>query len=332
MLAGSATAQQIPDDNKPFALPEYSCAAADSLLGPRRPSGVVLSSSGDATFASFDLPQSGAQKRNGRLHLRLKIEAMGGALPAPSPMEFHIVLNGAPLHAYRASPPPHPFELIVDDTIRLRPSLAELDLASGPAPSEVTLAGRIIGSDAVRFAAGHSAVARLAGGENRIGSEFMDQVNTTYRASLCGLAAGWPLAGDAIKVTYDRGPIARSVDASGATGDSPPSTGASSPRVPVDGVYRAQDVSPRPSVRVMSSPPYPPEMKGRQIPGTVKLRFVVGSDGRVEAGSIEIVESTNESFAHYAIDGVTHTEFNPGLLHGQPVRVRVEARVEFRGQ
>jgi protein TonB len=76
-------------------------------------------------------------------------------------------------------------------------------------------------------------------------------------------------------------------------------------------------------------PRYPEVMRNIGIEGVVQLRFVVGTNGRVEANSIQVVSSTNKAFEQAAIDVIRQSRFSPAKMRGQPVRQLVQQTVRF---
>jgi protein TonB len=77
------------------------------------------------------------------------------------------------------------------------------------------------------------------------------------------------------------------------------------------------------------APEYPEIMRTVGIDGVVRLRFVVGIDGRAEVGSITVVSSTNKSFDRNAIDAIRKSTFKPAKIQGRPVRQLVEQNIRF---
>jgi len=80
-----------------------------------------------------------------------------------------------------------------------------------------------------------------------------------------------------------------------------------------------------------SFPPlaYPKELLEAGVEGTVRASFIVGTDGRVEPGSIEILEASHPAFEGSARDGIPKAVFRPGKLNGAPVRVQVTVPLRF---
>ena len=60
-----------------------------------------------------------------------------------------------------------------------------------------------------------------------------------------------------------------------------------------------------------------------------EARLVVGTDGRAEPGSIEIVSSTNKAFEAPTRYAIQNAVFRPGRVNGKPVRVLIQMPVRF---
>lgn len=76
-------------------------------------------------------------------------------------------------------------------------------------------------------------------------------------------------------------------------------------------------------------PAYPDVMKSVGIEGVVRLRFVVGTNGRVEPNTIQVVSSSNKAFEPAAVNGIQKVIFKPARMRGQPVRQLVEQNIRF---
>ncbi|MES2124039.1 MAG: energy transducer TonB [Gemmatimonadota bacterium] len=76
-------------------------------------------------------------------------------------------------------------------------------------------------------------------------------------------------------------------------------------------------------------PAYPPVLKTAGIEGKVSLRFIVGTDGRVEGGTIQVLSSTNKAFEAPAIEAIKKSRFKPAKIRGAPVRQLVDQAVRF---
>jgi TonB family protein len=76
-------------------------------------------------------------------------------------------------------------------------------------------------------------------------------------------------------------------------------------------------------------PSYPPALRTVGVSGSVALRYVVGVDGRAEAGSISVISSTNKAFEAPAIETVTECLYRPARIKGAAVRQLVQQNVKF---
>lgn len=74
---------------------------------------------------------------------------------------------------------------------------------------------------------------------------------------------------------------------------------------------------------------YPPVLRSAGVEGRVSLRFVVGTDGKVEANTIQVLSSTNKAFENGAIEIIKKSRFKPAKIRGQPVRQLVDQAVRF---
>lgn len=77
------------------------------------------------------------------------------------------------------------------------------------------------------------------------------------------------------------------------------------------------------------APQYPRLLLEAGVEGMVRNTFVVGTDGRMEPGSIEILHSTNKAFEEPVRHMIENCVFRPGRLNGEVVRVRVQMPIRF---
>jgi bla regulator protein BlaR1 len=86
----------------------------------------------------------------------------------------------------------------------------------------------------------------------------------------------------------------------------------------------------QPPERVSFPPPqYPAMLREAGIEGRVLTTFVVGTDGHVEPGSVQILQSSNGAFEAPVRYAIQKAVFLPGRLHGEAVRVQVRMPVRF---
>jgi len=97
----------------------------------------------------------------------------------------------------------------------------------------------------------------------------------------------------------------------------------------VAGAYLETEVDSQP--QRISSPPleYPRLLQQAGIEGSVLLSAIVGVDGKIEAGSVEILESTNEAFELPSKSLLERSVFRPGKVDGEPVRTRINLPIQF---
>jgi protein TonB len=77
-------------------------------------------------------------------------------------------------------------------------------------------------------------------------------------------------------------------------------------------------------------PEYPNSMRESGMTGRVVVQFVVGANGRVEPGSIKIMESTNSAFAAAVREVLPRHRFSPAKIGGRAVRQIVQQPFVFR--
>lgn len=77
---------------------------------------------------------------------------------------------------------------------------------------------------------------------------------------------------------------------------------------------------------------YPEDMRRRRMGGIAEIAFVVDANGKVEPGSVEIVDASQPSFGEAAKLALMQTGFKPGRVSGSPVRVKVSLPIVYRLQ
>lgn len=102
----------------------------------------------------------------------------------------------------------------------------------------------------------------------------------------------------------------------------------------LEGVVYAEatpDVRYAPAVLVHQvAPVYPPALRLAGVEGSVDVRFVVDTLGRVEPASIDVLESTDSGFHQPARQAVLGARFNPARLGDARVRQLTKQRISFR--
>lgn len=88
-------------------------------------------------------------------------------------------------------------------------------------------------------------------------------------------------------------------------------------------------VAQTPAVLRMGPLHYPREARTRGLQGWAVFDFIIGPDGRPEAGSLRLVAASDPVFAPAAERAITEAEFVPGRVWGVAVRVLVRLPVRF---
>jgi len=105
--------------------------------------------------------------------------------------------------------------------------------------------------------------------------------------------------------------------------------GGTGPVVPGE-IFLVAEVDQIPTVVSSPLPRYPPIMQSAGIPGQVVMQFVIDTTGRVEEGSLKVVQSTHKAFEEPAREALLKTVFKPGRSRGKAVRVLVSQPISFK--
>jgi periplasmic protein TonB len=79
-----------------------------------------------------------------------------------------------------------------------------------------------------------------------------------------------------------------------------------------------------------AEPRYPEALKSVGVEGVVQMHFIVGADGRVEPGSIEVISTPHKLFADAVRTALLNTRYRPAEAGGHSVRQLVEQSFTFR--
>lgn len=75
---------------------------------------------------------------------------------------------------------------------------------------------------------------------------------------------------------------------------------------------------------------YPRMLADAGIAGQTVLRFVILPDGKVDAGTIQVVSTSHEQFSDASVKAVERFRFKPGRYKGEPVRVMIEIPISWK--
>ena len=130
-----------------------------------------------------------------------------------------------------------------------------------------------------------------------------------------------PQPGDVTSHVFDRTPIILS----GGDKLGPPNAGR--PDEPF-----TWDVVDKPILAIpgTGNPRYPTTLQSAGLEGDVRAQFVVDTLGRVERGSIRVLDSTHALFAAAVRDALTRARFKPAEAGGHLVRQLAEQTFTFR--
>lgn len=77
-------------------------------------------------------------------------------------------------------------------------------------------------------------------------------------------------------------------------------------------------------------PKYPESLRASGVTGTVLMQFVVGPNGRVEMGTVKVLDSPNEQFTNAVKTALRRMRFRPAEVRGTKVRQLVEQSFTFK--
>jgi protein TonB len=135
----------------------------------------------------------------------------------------------------------------------------------------------------------------------------------------------------AVKVA-DPGPITRSSSDGDVESKGGSSRGVAGGASHDDGSAYSDNQVEREVQRLPGSPAprYPESLRSAGVSGEVLLRFIVGTNGRVEPGSIEVVSTPHQAFVDAVRTALLATRFRPAEVGGHAVRQLVEQSFSFK--
>jgi protein TonB len=94
--------------------------------------------------------------------------------------------------------------------------------------------------------------------------------------------------------------------------------------------YEENQVERAVQVTRQPAPRYPDALKSVGVEGVVQMHFIVGADGRVEPGSIEVISTPHKLFADAVRVSLLSSRYRPAEAGGRAVRQLVEQSFTFR--
>ena len=77
------------------------------------------------------------------------------------------------------------------------------------------------------------------------------------------------------------------------------------------------------------APRYPETLRAAGVEGTVIVRFVVDTTGRVDPASVQVLDSPHEQFTAAVLAALRQTHFVPGKIRGRAVPTLVQRSFRF---
>lgn len=123
--------------------------------------------------------------------------------------------------------------------------------------------------------------------------------------------------------------------------DAPPSTGPVEPGNAVPSgngegplemtmVEELPELSNRSAAERLLRQNYPPLLRDSGLTGRTVVTMIIDAEGRVEAGSVSVVETSHESFRDPAVKVAERMRFRPARLNGRAVPVIVTIPIEWK--
>jgi protein TonB len=94
--------------------------------------------------------------------------------------------------------------------------------------------------------------------------------------------------------------------------------------------YEENQVDRAVQVTRQPAPRYPDALKSVGVEGVVSMHFIVGADGKVEPGSIEVISTPNKLFSDAVRASLLNSRYRPAEAGGHAVRQLVEQSFTFR--
>jgi TonB family protein len=92
-------------------------------------------------------------------------------------------------------------------------------------------------------------------------------------------------------------------------------------------IYKGKEVDKKPVIKSKPRPDYPREAEDHQLGGTVVLRCIFASTGKIT--NIHVVVGLPYGFTESAIDAASRIKFKPAEKDGKPVSMWMELQYNF---
>jgi protein TonB len=94
-------------------------------------------------------------------------------------------------------------------------------------------------------------------------------------------------------------------------------------------VFPVAQVDQPPELAHYLHPRYPEALRQAGVSGAVQLEYVISTEGRVDPGSIRVLQSRHAAFTAAATEAVRGARFKPARRSGRPVAVLVQQTIRF---
>ena len=122
-------------------------------------------------------------------------------------------------------------------------------------------------------------------------------------------------------------PPATAVAAPSARSGTSPGIRDSSPSL-----FRVSEVDELPELLGDLRPEYPDVLRRAGFSGAVEVEYVVGQNGRIDPGSLQVLTTDHDRFTASVIQALRGARFKAARRNGQPVAVLVRQTVRFRSE
>ncbi len=99
-------------------------------------------------------------------------------------------------------------------------------------------------------------------------------------------------------------------------------------REQIGSIFNLNDLDRAPEPVVQPAPIFPFHLKREALTGTVRVEFIVDTEGRVL--NAFAVSSTHSGFEEAAVSGVSRWKFRPGIKAGRKVNTRMQVPILFK--
>jgi TonB family protein len=97
-------------------------------------------------------------------------------------------------------------------------------------------------------------------------------------------------------------------------------------------LFRPTEVDELPQLLTDVHPEYPHALQHAGVSGAVEVEYVVGKNGRIDAGSLRVLTTDHAEFTRSVLQTLKSARFKAARRAGQPVAVLVRQCIRFRSE